>query len=462
MKFYGCKIYGRKKTIYDREQMINNPDMEVPDFTPTQIASLPNIFELIDFIKSFENKIHQQSNGWQDYSLTQDGGMKLHPFPDINSEDRVYINDADDKQFIPNRLGSKRYCLKPNLRTHRFIFRGQKQHFKNILSSAERGDDARFLLSNVRAEDFILLLRTHPLFMMFDRGIYLPPLKKTMFLEMNYYGLAQHYNFSTGLVDFTTDISAAAFFATTENHGADVYKPYGGSPDNPFGVIYVHEINPFMSFKALGYRTVGLQIYPRTGAQSGLFYEKGGTRMPVERTVKPFYFRHDITCARKVFELMDEGKKLFPEDDLSSIAKDIIQSNEISGEAFAHNNFVNQDNFEENEKKLKDHGITINWHKRRVFTPDMLQKYYAEVKSKLWPALCGQIDFVDSHGDELMESLLNIPNNPYYQQYFDPRQLELLQYHALSDVSRARRNAMTIQKVASSPEGGRNLSPDFK
>lgn len=96
MKFYGCKIYGRKKSIYDKEQMFNNPDMEVPDFTPLQVASLPNIFELIDYIKSFENKIHQQSNGWHDYSLTHDGGMKLHPFPDINSDDRVYINDADD------------------------------------------------------------------------------------------------------------------------------------------------------------------------------------------------------------------------------------------------------------------------------------------------------------------------------------------------------------------------------
>lgn len=426
--------------IPELEELFNNRDMPVPQFTPAQIAALPNIFELIDIIKSFEYALHQKTNGWVDYSMLPGGEMKLHPFNDMISDDRVYINDADEHKFIPNRLGSKRYCLKPNLRSHRYIFRGQKQHFKNILSSAERGDDARFLISNVRAEDFKILLRSHPLFMLFDRGIYLPSLNKTLFLEMNYYGLAQHYNFNTGLVDFTTDISAAAFFATTSNLGDDKYEPYGGASENPFGVLYVHELNPFASFKTLGYRTVGLQIYPRTAAQSGLFYEYGGTRMPVERTVKPYFFRHDIECARKVFKLMNQGKNLFPEDDLAPIAREILHSNEVTGEAFAHNNYVNQDNLQENERILREHNISVNWHKRRLFTPDMLHSFYSEVKDKLWPAFCNNIDFVDADGDQLMDALLNIPNNLYYQQFFNPRQLELLQYHALSDAKRAIRN----------------------
>lgn len=83
------------------------------------------------------------------------------------------------------------------------------------------------------------------------------------------------------------------------------------------------------------------------------------------------------------------------------------------------------------------HNISVNWHKRRLFTPDMLHSFYSEVKDKLWPAFCNKIDFFDADGDQLMDALLNIPNNPYYQQYFNPRQLELLQYHVLSDAKRA-------------------------
>lgn len=419
--------------------------MPQPTFTDEDIERLPNIIQAINIIRQGEMQIMVRDNGWQKYDMMKnivETGMRLHSFKSIISPDRIYINDAEDDTFIINRLASGRYCLKPNLRGHRFIFRGQKKHYPLIQSSfARQNAEWQRILSNVRCEEFTMLLRTHPLFMLLERGIHIETIKKPVFLEMNYYGLSQHYNFNTGLVDFTSDLLTSAFFAVTTNHGDDKYEPYGGTDDNRVGVIYIHEINPFATFTAFGFGTIGQQIYPRTGAQKGFCYQEGRTRMPLENIVFPMFFRHDIKCAEEIFQQMKGGRKLFPEDDLSPIAQEILHSQSVTGEAFSYNTYVNQADIKKNEALLTDNGIKVDWHKRRCFTPDMLHQYYENINNGWWEEFCNNISFVDEDEEEMKESLLNIPKNPHYKQYFDSRQLELLHYYTYGSMERAKRNA---------------------
>jgi len=416
-----------------------------PKFTEEEIRKLPNIFEAIARIKKIEHDLILRDNGWIDYDMMKNvgkQGMPLHAFNSTLSSDRIYINNEDPDSFILNRLDSKRYCLKPNLRTHRFLFRGQKKHYPLIQSSFSRQDKERYILSNLKCEEFTMLLRTHPLFMLFERGIHLESMTKPLFLEMNYYGLSQHYNFNTGLIDFTSDIMASAFFAVTSNKGDDHYEPFGGADDNKVGVIYCHEINPYVSFTGYGFRTIGQQIYPRTGAQKGFCYQEGGTRTPVEKLVFPIFFRHDINCAKEIFRLNDSGKKLFPADDLSRLAQDIQHSNSVSGEVFAYNTYINQEDLDINRKKLLDMGIVIDWHRRKCFTPGLLKQYYENIRNGWWEQFCNNIVFIDKDDEKMKESLLLIPQNPHYKQYFDPRQLELLHYYMYNDMERANRNSL--------------------
>lgn len=408
--------------------MQKSRDMKVPVFTEQELEKLPNILELIDKLKNTENDLLAKDSGWTK-SFPASGKFLLNPY-------RVYINNADDHKFIVNRLSSGRYCLKHNLRFHKFLFRGQNQHYPKIVSSFQRQTKADKLISNIKVGDFVSMLRTHPLFMLFEHGIYLPPYKKTFFFEMNYYGLSQHYNFNTGLVDFTSDIWAAAFFATTQNNGDDQYEIYNGS--SKYGVIYVHPINPIASFSALGYRTIGQQIYPRTAAQHGFFYQEGSSKMPLEKTVYPCFFRHDKTCSARIFAKMEQGKKLFPNDDLAPLSNEIRHAHSVTGEAFCDNLYFNQDDMQTNLQILKDCGITVDWHKKREFSIDMLKQYYENIKNGWWEYFCKNIAFEDKHDDELMESLIRIPQNPYYSQFFDAKQLDLLHYIMLEE----RRNAM--------------------
>lgn len=408
------------------------------------VSKLPNIFQLVDSLKYQEYKLMESSGGWTGFSIG-DYFPVQHVTNSLWDSNRVYVNEEDDDKFIVNRLNSKRYAFKPNLCEHRFLFRGQNKPYDRILSSFARGDSDDHLVSNLKCEDFISLLRTHPLFMMFELGIHLEPELKPFFFEMNYYGLAQHYNFNTGLVDFSSDISVAAFFACTKNIGNDIYEPITDTNEYPLGVIYVHGIIPVGSFVGFGFRSIGLQIYPRTGAQKGFFYQEGGTRVPLEQMVSKHYFRHDADCSRRIFELQQKGNKLFPKDDIQPYAQEILDSKEISGSSFANNLYTNQEKCEVNLARLNKKSIGVNWGKRWCFTPDMLRTYYQDIKNGLWEKFCNQIAFVDKNELQLKESLLNIPKSPYYRQFFDEREFERSQYLLLDEKTRAEGNRKRVK-----------------
>ena len=414
------------------DEMYATRAMNPPCFTNEDLQKLPNILELIEHLKDLELDVTTNSS---DIEL-----FNLHPSKSIYYSDRTYANEANEDKFIVNRLRSGRFCFKPNLKSHRFLFRGQNQHYSLITSSFERRTADEKLLSNIQIGDFVSMLRTHPLFMMFERGIHLSPAKKPFFFEMNYYGIAQHYNFHTGMVDFTSDILAAAFFATTTNKGDDKYVVYDG--DSKYGVVYVHNITPQATFTMCGYRTIGHQIYPRTGAQHGFCYQEDWKNIPVEKTVRPFFFRHDPKCSAIIFDRMKQGELLFPKDDLAEISNEIRHSNSVTGTSFSNNLYHNQDEMQVNLGRLKDMGIKIDWHEKKFFTEDMLKQYYENIKNGWWEDFCNPIVFEDKDEKELMESLLTLPKNPHYCQFFEPNQLRFLHYFNIEE----RTNVLEIRR----------------
>ena len=217
---------------------------------------------------------------------------------------------------------------------------------------------------------------------------------------MNYYGLAQDYGFHTGLIDFTTDIDAAAFFACTRYLGDDEYEPVTDTEKDPYGVIYVHKIMPDATFKYLGFSTIGLQLYPRSGAQKGVCYNEGISRL------------------------------------------NILSGNEIFGETFAQNLYSNHDDLHENLNILEKHNITVNWHKRMHFTEEMLREVQNDLKNNLWEKFCDQIYFADGKkGKQMHDSLLNLPHNPAYKHYFDMNEYERITVYDADLHRRSLRNA---------------------
>ena len=53
------------------EKLCSERNMNVPIFSEEDIRRLPNIFQLIEFLKQEENKILTRDKGWENYSFTK-------------------------------------------------------------------------------------------------------------------------------------------------------------------------------------------------------------------------------------------------------------------------------------------------------------------------------------------------------------------------------------------------------
>lgn len=410
------------------------------ELTGKEISALPTINELLYFLESEQQRFYNRG-GWRVYNPLIVASSQFG----LENPYSSYYNNIHRDDFIVNRLASQRYCCKPNLEFSPFLLRGEKQHYPSIISAFNRGDKDDKLISNLQTNDFVSLVKTHPLCRMFDNGINLPSSSRTFFFEMNYYGLAQHYNFNTGLIDFTNSTLVAAFFATTENLGNDKYRPITDIQRYPYGMIYIHHIIPELTFQM--FSTVGHQIFPRSGAQWGFAFQENVCKLNINTMVNAYPFKHDAKCSQEIFNQLQQGKRLFPKDILQQYSQAIRESKEVSFITFAENLYSNpQDNLKGNLERCERKGITVNPNLMYCFTPDMLTSFFMDVKNGLWEQYCEPIHFPCKDGAKLKEELLSLPKNDYYKQFFEQRYYDKLFYHTLEDKFRAERKFSALHK----------------
>lgn len=407
------------------------------NLSASAVEQMPTLEQLVERLKREEQTIMQRMRGWHNYSSM---GMSMFSFDmGVDSPHRAFLNTAPDRYFLVNRLNSKRYSLKPNLNRHFYLYRGQNKAYETIAPSYKH-NELPLLIHNLKVEEFRMLLDSHPLVKLFNNGIILEGHKKPFFFEMNYYGLAQHYNFCTSLVDFTSDIEVAAFFAATKNLGDDRYVPITDTKEYPYGILYLYELNPFTTFTIEGFSSIGLQVFPRSGAQKGFLKDEKGIDINHGR-VRKMLFRHDADVSWRYYLKNGRGSKLFPDDELAPLAKEIRDSKKISLEALARNSYWNSsEDVMKNVDLCREHGFEIDSSLRYIFLPEDLHPFYENIKNGLWEQFCNQLFFEKDRGDSLREKLLALPTSSGYSHYFNKRYLEQLNYHRYSERRNSLRN----------------------
>jgi hypothetical protein len=185
------------------------------------------------------------------------------------------------------------------------------------------------------------------------------------FWEQNYSDvlfepLAQHYGFETKWLDITNDFDIALFFATCgwdsqkqcwypltkEQTEKDYNRQYGVIFHIPQWKAFTQELSesclPENSEERLHKEILPIGYQPFVRCQSQYAY---GINM-----IKPFllqddinyeklHFRHDEKLSKKVFEMMDCGKKIYPQeglDEFHDILKSIQNATSFSQEAFKY------------------------------------------------------------------------------------------------------------------------------
>lgn len=250
--------------------------------------------------------------------------------------------------------------------SRRHLFRGEICQFKESLPSLNRAIKVRNLdkreaeiyrvVSNMRIWQFADFIQRFDIVRYWEYNLE---------VDVNFKALGQHYGFQTSLLDFTNDFRVALFMATcVYDWDSDSYRPlrqcdidkskdkYG---DPAYGMIF-HCPDWVLDYNNAGDESTSLNMrmmedrdrqrpYPvdspmldgvvfQIGCQP--FFrckEQSGYIMPV-RTDSPLQenlylekmrFRQSVELSGKVYEMMDGGRKVFPEEGISEAMPTIRQ-----------------------------------------------------------------------------------------------------------------------------------------
>lgn len=388
--------------------------------TKEEVKKLPTLQEAVGQILTEEAQIVKLDS--PPIAIIEPSPSAIHkPFVE-------YFNDYDDKKFIAVRLSSRdpqrpeKFAFKPNLKNRAFLFRGQSGFYDPSTPSLLRKQKGRFVVENIFYEEFVLALKDHPLIRLFWDGIEL--CGHRYFFEVTYYGLAQHYGFKTRVMDLTSDLDVAKFFAVTDyNEKTDTYSPV--IDESRYGVFYYWDNvrNPYAFQPLFGgnLSSIGLQVFPRSGRQKGfLFSMYRGQNFNDIPFVKYKLFRHDAAISKQIYKMARRGKLYFPEDELSSLAQRIRCSKILSGKAFSKNLESNpKDDKNANYNDCKSSGIDIDFFKEHITFNDIEKDMFRKkIKKGFWMEFCNQIVFPNDKEGVIMNEFMNLPNNPVYKKYF--------------------------------------------
>lgn len=224
----------------------------------------------------------------------------------------VLTGRGDEKILIP---AEDNYSL---------LYRGQHCDYPTLLPTLYRKN-----LSSVE----MLVHRMR--YMMFRELVSSHPIVKKYFIPNNYYvdylGLAQHYGLSTKVLDFTSSIDIAIFFAICPyNNSDDSYHPVQDEGDY---IGYIHLLQPFLSSNFANNEIamfdkplypIGLQPFYRPAVQRGFGYHCKEGNQPATQKVSFKYSRKD---SEYYYNMYQRGRELWINDPLVDKTKAIKVQN---------------------------------------------------------------------------------------------------------------------------------------
>lgn len=398
-----------------------------------------NVDEAADYILTIEKErldtdAYRQAIRKEQYYYDFEHGFFRIPWASANVG-YYSLEGATYPCFVVNQLSQRvghlnempRFSIKPSLANNKFLFRGQSEFHDpcvpNMFRDEEKVKAHQFVDDVIQINELEVLLRQHPLVKLFEQGFYL--LHEFFRFRVDYLGLSQHYYNLTPLLDLTSDMEVAKFFAVTWfNMKKDRYEKYTG---NKLGVLYYYDLaaDAFSYRKGRDYmvETIGKQPFMRSGNQAGFLIrlgpDKNFNELPEVRYV---FFQHDQHITDRIFEEAEQGDKYMPQEMLRNHwykrMNDDKAKMEISEEALKLNFDNNKDvSHRSIVKNLQSKGFHISKKNSQYFTEEELDTYYAGAL-EFWSDFCSNIHIYSPEGALLHKHLMNLPNDPRYRWAF--------------------------------------------
>lgn len=279
-----------------------------------EIEALPTILDVVEHISKMEND-----------SLLRNG-VTIFPGDAFQDEGRyAFVSETWNRNVVR---------LMPVSPTPFIYYRGQSRFHEPCVPSLYRRNDKGEQPSEVdiayhklKICEFEMLLATHPVLCELSHHISVNPV-----------ALAQHYGLATEYLDITNSKWIAAFFASTwYDYKTDTYHPVGRDYEEGYGVMYISKpyeaggaTDGFISKNVV----IGYQYFERPTKQSSFGYKM---QMGEDFNESPYFervlFRHDLDASKIVYDMSYKQRRFIPKDNLSRLARQIAESNEITRKA---------------------------------------------------------------------------------------------------------------------------------
>ena len=270
-------------------------------------------------------------------------------------------------------------CLIPQVGTLHFLFRGQNKEYIPCVPSLYRGNpsDVEIFIERMRYVMFRRLLSTHPVIKYFFRKHH---------FQVDEEGLAQHYGLKNSVLDLTSNLDIALFFATCwYDSDNDCYHYYDDCKIHD-AVLYVFvpilDNEPSISINEGNYlnhniRPIGLQAFPRPGIQEGY-----GLHISKNESTKSFMYRFTFTCedSKVYYDKIMRDKNVWCHDILVNKAKFIAETKEFSFNVFneTFREFRPSGYSSTRLKKLLKHFVTLKTKRNDIVFSSTEQKNIVE------------------------------------------------------------------------------------
>lgn len=393
-----------------------------------------NILDAVAYVEAQEDQSYQRDEELQRIAQQRynyDGKSNRYNIPWANGRITLQKNDLPSDGFILNQLYSGRFSWKPNLYRRKFLYRGQSKYHDPCVPTMFRTTGKTYFLDDVIWNiEMGLLIKSHPLAKLLGEGIWM--LHDPFVFEINTLGLCQHYYNKTSVLDLTSDMKAAQFFAITDykrddEKGIDQYLVH--KDDGKPGVLYYYEIIMPDAFQPQGGQqhltSIGKQVFMRSGQQHGFLVNMTpGVNFHDLPQVHKVFFRHDDAISQRLFDESHSGADYFPVDPLEKMWKRKLRQNLADArvsyrtvEEDVRNN--SGETFDSIRAKLESSHITVDMGYEPRFDDDLLDEYYDSIQQGWWQDVyCKDLYFAGADGPLYKNALMQLPNRPEYKWAF--------------------------------------------
>jgi len=264
----------------------------------------------------------------------------------------------------------------------RYFYRGENAFYKSSKASIFRGGDD----TSADIKPLIDRLRYYECFNLLNQ---FDAVKRWGYSEVNWLALAQHYGLKTQMIDITSNLKTALFFACCKRGDDNKYRPLEKSDfeyknsrkhvaqlngDSRYAILYrtpteITDMQRAQESKDATYgliTPVGYQPFMRCSHQDAftLLAKDDKYDLLADPMFDMYKIRLDEDLCNWIFEEMDRGNAVFPHDDVPDITQEIESINQQT--VFTESvfmKFINSHILNEyvHRQILSKYGYSIKW-----------------------------------------------------------------------------------------------------